>query len=62
LSQDARLWLERAVASASLEGAGATDKQVALSKFQLGCVCWDLASESQVSACSVHETQQAFML
>ncbi|KAL0025266.1 hypothetical protein WJX77_012112 [Trebouxia sp. C0004] len=52
--KEARLWLERAVASASLKGAGATDKQVAFSRFQLGCVCWDLASESQKARGEAH--------
>jgi len=62
LPQEAKLWLERAVASASLEGGGATDRQVALSTFQLACVCWDLASESQVSDCSKHAAQQPSMV
>ena len=48
MNQDAKLWLEKASVSASLEGACATDKQVAQTKYQLGCVCWDLGLDSQV--------------
>lgn len=48
MNQDAKLWLEKASVSASLEGACATDKQMAQTKYQLGCVCWDLGLDSQV--------------
>ena len=43
------MWLEKAVASASLPGSHATDKQVARARLQLGVVYWQLGQSSQVT-------------
>lgn len=46
--QDAQVWLGKALTSAEGAGSDATDKQVAQTKFHLGCVCWALVPDSQV--------------
>lgn len=43
------MWLEKAVASASLPGAHSTDKQVAQARLRLGTVYWQLGQSSQVT-------------
>lgn len=47
--KDAKAWLEKAVASASLPGSHSTDKQLAQAKLQLGTVYWQLGLSSQVT-------------